>query len=407
MRILSLPCHIPLIPVTAAALATVVLLVGCGRSEPPEFQAPGYSLSAGPVRSLPSDSILHDIRDAWEDEAGLIWILSGYAPYLHVYGEDGRHVRSFGARGEGPGELRAPWYLVGASRRPGTVEVWDIGARRINRYDTAGSFLAEVHLERMSGPVMSGYREGEFGEPLRLVAMDDGYALEVYREQFSTSWHLWRGVLLKLDSLGTVMDTISVHARLADSLPSKGPSVLGAGPLWTPCGADVAILQPEVKELLKLSQSGELLGRRTVDLPAVALTREDISRHVENQMDREAREEGIDRSSPGLVRFAQRVIVQVLASAPELAPPVRIRCDPADGVWVQTFSTRTDPRGYGPLWLRASWGGQGEEELDWVRFPDGFQPLHFGEKRIVGISTDSLGVQVPAWVPFPEELMRR
>ena len=406
MRILSFPCHLPLIPVPAAALAIAVLLVGCSQSEPPEFQAPGHAYAAGPVRLLPSDSILHDIRDAWEDDAGRIWFLSGYAPYLHLYGEDGRHMRCFGVSVVGPGELRAPWYVVGASRRPGTVEVWDIGARRINRYDTAGSFLAEVHLERMSGPVMSGYREGEFGEPLRLVAMDDGYALEVYREQFSTSWHLWRGVLLKLDSLGTVMDTISVHARLADSLPSKGPSVLGAGPLWTPCGPDAAILQPERKELLRLSQSGELLGRRTVDLPAVALTREDISRHVENQMDREAREEGIDRSSPGLVRFAQRVIVQVLASAPELAPPVRIRCDPADGVWVQTFSTRTDPRGYGPLWLRASWYGE-EEDVDWVRFPDGFQPLHFGEERVVGISTDSLGVQVPAWVPFPAELIGR
>jgi len=404
MRIQSLPRSFPTVHLTPAILPAAFLLVGCAGSEAPEFQPPGHTYSAGSVQLLPSDSILHDIRDAWEDAAGRTWFLSGYAPYLHLYGEDGRHLRSFGVRGQGPGELRAPWYLVGTSRRPGTVEVWDIGARRINRYDTAGSFLAEVHLERMSGPVMSGYKEGEFGEPLRLVAMDDGYALEVYREQFSTSWHLWRGVILRLDSLGTVVDTISVHARLADSLPSKGPSVLGAGPLWTPCGADVAILQPERKELLKLSQSGEVLGRRTVDLPIIPLTREDISRHVENQMDREAREEGLDRSSPGLVRFAQRVIVQVLASAPELAPPVRVRCDPADGVWVQTFSTRTDPRGYGPLWLRVSWDGDGEE-MDWIRFPDGFQPLHFGERRILGVSTDSLGVQVPAWVPFPEDLM--
>jgi hypothetical protein len=382
--------------------AVVLLTVSCSSSAPPEFEAPGRMVSAGPLTFLPCDSVLHDIRDAWEDEAGRIWLLSGYAPHVQLYGEDGRLESGFGARGEGPGELRDPGYLMGAPHRAGVVEVWDPGSRRINRYDTLGTFLSEVHVERMSGPVMGGYSEGEFGEPLRMSAVADGYVLEVYDGQFSTSWHLWRGVLLKLDTLGVVVDTLSVYATLRDSIPSDGPSILGAGPLWTPCGADVAVLEPEGGELLKLSASGEVVGRWPVELPRIPVTRQDVARHVENKVNREAREYGVDRRSPGLLQVVQKAVIQVLASAPEVAPPVRIRCDPWERVWIQTFSTRTDPRGFGSLWFRAPLNGA---EREWVRFPDGFQPLHFGPQRIVGLNTDSLGVQVPAWVPFPPGLV--
>jgi hypothetical protein len=383
-------------------LPAVALLLGaCSSSDPPEFQAPGRTLSAGPVTLLSSDAVVHGIRDAWEDSAGRIWILAGYSPYVLVYREDGVLANSFGARGEGPGELRSPGYLVGFHHRPGVIEVSDGGARRVNRYDTAGTFLSEVHLERMSGPVMGGYSEGEFGEPLRIGAISDGYALEVYAGHLSTSWHLWRGILLKLDSLGGVVDTLAVYAELKDSILGTGPSVLGSGPLWTPCGQDLVILQPEREELLRLSPAGEMVGRIQVDLPRIALTRQDVTRHVENQVNLEARDQGVDRASPGLMQFVQKTVVSILASAPELAPPVRLRCDPWDGVWIQTFSTRTDPRGYGSLWMRTPPDG-GEQQ--WIRFPDGFQPLYFGPGRIVGFSTDSLDVQVPAWVPFPEDL---
>lgn len=384
---------------TCAAIVGLWLSLGsCRGSTPAPFEPPINTVDVGPLVLLPSDSLLHDVRDAWEDGSGRIWLLSGFSPFLRVYGGHGGLLSSFGLQGEGPGELRNPWYLVGSPRRVDEIQVWDVGTRRISRFDTLGTYLSGVRVDFTSGPVLASFRHGQFGEPLRLASAGERYVLEVYSRQLAHSWNLWGGLLLLVDSAGSVIDTLTVYSELRDSLPPDEPSVFGMAPLWTPCGVAPAVLQPETGELFRFSLAGDASTRGVVNLPEIGVSQTDVARQIESLVASESREQGLAPGSPGIVGLIKAAVLKAMASAPSVAPPVRMRCDPSGGIWIQTFSTEFDARGYGPLWIRTD-PGTGTQE--WFRFPNGFQPLGFGDRRIVGIHTDSLGVQVPGWVPMP------
>lgn len=53
---------------------------------------------------------------------------------VHVYhSSDGRHVRSFGRRGAGPGEFKGPWSVATRSGSPDDVWIFDIALNRLTR----------------------------------------------------------------------------------------------------------------------------------------------------------------------------------------------------------------------------------------------------------------------------------
>lgn len=79
------------------------------------------------------------------DPAGRIWLIEGQAREVRVFGADGALVRTFGRRGEGPGELQQPGGLLfGPS---GDLWIPDIGNRRYSRWDTAGTLIEEHRMD--------------------------------------------------------------------------------------------------------------------------------------------------------------------------------------------------------------------------------------------------------------------
>lgn len=72
------------------------------------------------------------------DDAGNLYVLDVLAREVRAFGPDGRHLRSFGRSGAGPGELQQP---VSIFRGPeATLWVFDPGNARFTIYDTAGSY---------------------------------------------------------------------------------------------------------------------------------------------------------------------------------------------------------------------------------------------------------------------------
>lgn len=73
------------------------------------------------------------------DGAGRVYVLDGHANDIRVFDADGRHLRSFGRAGGGPGELRQP---SGLSLSPdGNLWVANPGNVRYEVFDTAGAFV--------------------------------------------------------------------------------------------------------------------------------------------------------------------------------------------------------------------------------------------------------------------------
>lgn len=82
------------------------------------------------------------------DRLGRIYVLDRQAKEVRVFDPDGRHVRSFGRKGGGPGEFKDP---IGLAWHPeGTLWVADPANTRYSVHDTTGTFLA-THRRALGG----------------------------------------------------------------------------------------------------------------------------------------------------------------------------------------------------------------------------------------------------------------
>lgn len=78
---------------------------------------------------------------------GTIHVVDRGEPRVRVFGADGRLRVGFGRRGEGPGELQAP-FAIGVSP-DGSMRVVDIRLARVTRFAADGSVLGTVPMRSM------------------------------------------------------------------------------------------------------------------------------------------------------------------------------------------------------------------------------------------------------------------
>ncbi|MDE2793647.1 MAG: hypothetical protein OXL34_02410 [Gemmatimonadota bacterium] len=80
------------------------------------------------------------------DASGYLHVLDTDAHEVTSWDGDGRMIRRFGARGDGPGEFRTPWgaYVF----RNGTVAVLDVGHRALVTFDPVGEHVGNIRLAR-------------------------------------------------------------------------------------------------------------------------------------------------------------------------------------------------------------------------------------------------------------------
>ena len=122
MRLIPLTV-LSLLPAAAAAQQQLprlepVTRIGCVDCE-------GPALFAG-VRTL----AVHDDR---------IYVIDRAAPFVRIFGTDGRVVRAFARAGSGPGDLRLAISI--APRARGELEVFDMTLGRFTRYDSTGTAI--------------------------------------------------------------------------------------------------------------------------------------------------------------------------------------------------------------------------------------------------------------------------
>lgn len=70
---------------------------------------------------------------------GRVYVVDNNAPYIRVFAIDGRLLRAFGQKGQGPGELQFPMFI--GVRGRGELDVYDLQQRRFTRFDSAGKAL--------------------------------------------------------------------------------------------------------------------------------------------------------------------------------------------------------------------------------------------------------------------------
>ena len=155
-------------PILSHTVALIALLAACAAPEPPD---PGIAVDSAGVRVVTSDPTasgatctvseepLLVIGEDEQDERqwfsaiqgvgrlsdGSIVVADGSSAEVRVYDGSGRHLRSMGRRGEGPGEFDDPFQLWVAAGD--TIWVGDSSAPwRYNLFAAQGDFVRQVNL---------------------------------------------------------------------------------------------------------------------------------------------------------------------------------------------------------------------------------------------------------------------
>lgn len=99
------------------------------------------------------------------DDLGRIYVLERQAAEVRVFDADGRHVRTIGGRGGGPGELMSPTALLWSPE--GHLWVHDPRNQRYQIFDTAGAPAGSQPIEGLA----FGFAGAAFGEDGLLYEM--------------------------------------------------------------------------------------------------------------------------------------------------------------------------------------------------------------------------------------------
>lgn len=248
----------------------------------------------------PPDIAFAQIRDVAVDREGRIYVLDGMNSEIYVFAPDGRHVRTIGRRGAGPGELSAQvQHLTIAGE---TLAVTDMGNQRITRFALDGRHIGEFPARFTDGMVMG------------LAGLPDGRLL-VQREPLPLPPNapatmrspLDRPTLFVLDTAGAVQDTVVRFAQrtlvemTANGMRMHFPDAM---PVWMVDHRGRVLVGQTDRYALSWwdgARLGAPWGRAIPRQPMTARFRERTQRFQDSLMEAMASERGMPRIRQDIV----------------------------------------------------------------------------------------------------------
>jgi hypothetical protein len=325
-------CRTPAAP--ALALATVLLLAGCGEG------TRGGDRWAGTVDTLPNGLVqvtnpaegVWDPGTAWQvveqvrigtmegtgpdlfgqvravevDREGRLWVLEAQAMEVRVFDGDGRHVRTIGRKGGGPGEFAEP---IGLAWSP-AGELWipDPRNNRITILDTAGAF---VRSHRMIGGFVVMPWPGGFD--------DRGYFYNIAPSRSASGFAM---KFVRYDTALVALDTLSPPEWTGPRSSFEHVSADGRGRMMTDVpfspgmdrkltrAGDFWFVHTGPYELYHLNAAGDTVRKVTKAFTPVSVTEADKDAAIEG-LEWFTKQGGkVDRSRiPGVKPAVRRLLV--------------------------------------------------------------------------------------------------
>ena len=337
--------------------------------------SPSPILEIGQMDADPAYELFR-IRGVVRLSDGKVVVGEAGASELRYFGPDGRHVRTVGRQGEGPGEFSA---LFGIYARGDTVFAYDYRLSRVTLFDSEGELLDDIMLG------------GESGRPLALYPFRDGF--------LGVTWGFPEGLnedftYSRRPSVFRVFGSDGVPGEALDELPGEemvmkaqtdgaAMTTISTRPLMghalyqAMVGGNFVAGTTDRFELRVYDETGRLA--RLIRAPSrdVPVTRDEWDEVMAAELD--DAETASWRSS--VLEIAE------LRPAPDIRPAYgRFVADPEGYLWVAPY--RPAP-GQAVPWLVVKLDGaiMGDVEL-----PDGFTPLEIGPDYMIGVVRDDFDI---------------
>lgn len=310
--------------------------------------------------------------------ANRIVVLNGGSQDLRFFDLDGRHVRTVGRKGGGPGEFENAFWL--GPHAGDSILVYDFSQRRISVLDREGAFGRSVTPEFSFGNMAGRLADGSFVvRPGVIFGAGSAPPSGLQRPDI---------VLLRATLEGQVSDTLAIYPGSEALMESGGT----AGQRWIrirtqPFGRSTQVAAgdstiyvgtSDAWSIDVLDPEGSLIGliRRSRELGPV--TPDVIERYVASQLDalrnQDARQEN--------ERFYATV------DYPERLPAYgSMRVDDDGNLWVQDYVVARDDS------LRWSIFDRAGRILGRVSMPPGMAVHQIGPDYVLGMVRDELDVE--------------
>lgn len=333
------------------------------------------------TQAAPGDAALYQIVSAFRMADGRIVVASAGNGQLHVYGADGRHQRTLGRQGQGPGEFGR---LFWAGRwRGDSIVAWDARLARLTVFDSRGAFARIVSPRAQFGlfPQVQGVlADGSFvlasgADPSRGMAMTTG----VRRDTMT---------LVVVGPDGAVRDTLGRFPGAEQYLmvpPGGGfvmhPLPFGRTTVTAAQGAWVAVGSGDAYQLA-LYEPGQGL-RRMIRAPGEQrrVTREDVRRYRESMV-------ALGAEGDAFARRRQEQFLREVPFPDHMPSLTAILPDGRDNWWIQD-PPPADGSG-ASVWRLV--GGDGRQ-LGVLRAPAGLAIKEIGQDWVLGVYLDGNDVE--------------
>jgi hypothetical protein len=328
----------------------------------------------------PDEYLLARVSGARRLSDGSIVVANAQTADLRLFDAEGRHLRTIGRRGKGPGEFGDILWLT---TLPGdSVLTYDFPARRLSLFTSAGELVEVSTLDRDAGVMPKVV--GRFGDGTIAATVTDFGAATRDGELTRIPEYL-----LRFSRDGTRADTF---ARLAgtelyteESTTSEGMRIVSMSePLFgrsiaTTVAADRPVFgSNERYELKVVTPEGRLerLIRRSEPSRPVTDAVLEAARRARAQQAKTPEE--VEQRLQGLQDDPHGATIPFFE---------RLLGDDEGNLWVQEFAVPGEEE---PGW--AVFDPQGRL-LGLVRLPERFRPMHIGADFVLGVAVDDLEVE--------------
>lgn len=325
----------------------------------------------------PPPSVFQDIRGVVTADDTLVVVADGGSRELRVFTRGGHPVAAFGGEGDGPMEFRT----IGWAERCGgsSIAVYDVRRRRMTTWDAQGNLLDGFNVEstepsRPAYAVSCGPSEG-----FAVVGWFDVLSYRVGQGPYRPETNV--GVLGPDGRLEEVLGSFAgpERYRYASERLSDGPRPLGKTTIARvgPGGTFVGTGDDYEIEVFRRDGASFTFGKPGEQ---TVLTREMLETW---------RDSVLSRVPPSDRAQVRRALDRY--EMPKTLPAYSdFRFDEVGLLWVARFPAPGQERTQWDVWDVSDFGG---EHIASVPVPRSFQVTEIGADYLLGVATDSLGVQ--------------
>lgn len=308
---------------------------------------------------------------------GHLYVLDSGNHHVQVFDAEGRHVRTLGRKGGGPGEMQL-WPRTIRIGADGTVHVYDIGKRGLVRFAADGTPLPEVRLDVFRGSLES-YGLTESGIVAQTLTR-------------SASGDDWFNVIAVLTPAGDT--THLLHSPSPPMKPAEfncvaisGMTELLAPELrWTVAGERIFVVE-DANYVIDVYEAGRFVASYRREVAPLPATRELALRAVGDKM-----EVRFDFGGSCVIQPDEVVDVRGYA---KVVPTIGDLAIAPDGtLWIRRYAIKDEAV---PIDILAPDGSYVGTLPAGTPFPDAFFP----DGRIVAVERDEL--EVPRVVVYRVE----